>query len=238
MKKYLSLVLLFSITIFTYGQYSNSTLKDIKKQNRIKAHNFIKSELGERIFFNNFVFFQTDILTKDGLTCYDLNNNSEPYKAIVKYNLSIPAFSFYTEISVVCNINNDSIYFQNPERIPPFILDSSCTRFIQFKDLLSIVESKNGKIKDWSNISWKSNYNYTYKKFVYDIKIRTKQSKLFKYRKYNLFIIDAYTGEIISQKLNVKRKYFKKKFENKRQWVEVIIESNESGIVYNYIYGM
>ncbi len=140
-----------------------------------------------------------------------MNTSSPNYNYIISsYNLTIRGFSTdeLSHIYVVHDILKDSLYFYQPERIPPFIMNKSTNNFITNELLLNIIQSYYTRLSTWKKVNEKTEITFRYSSkcniYVFEILIILKKDRKGNIKKFRNIIIDAYNGNIVDDNITNK----------------------------------
>lgn len=152
------------------------------------------------------------------LKATDLNYNY----LIITYNLSIRGFDMdqFSQIHLVHDVRNDSLYFSQPERIPSFILNNDSSIFIPNDILLNLIQGYYPKLSNWKKINEKTRIRNRYsskcKKYVFDVSIILKRTKKGQIKKVRQLIIDSLNGNVLDDYISDDYIHFEEEILNVR----------------------
>jgi hypothetical protein len=133
-----------------------------------------------------------------------INTSLSNYDYVIfSYNLTIRGFSTdeLSRIYLVHDILNDSFYFYQPERIPPFIMNKNTNNFITNELLLKIIQGYYSRLSTWKKVDEKTDITLRYSSkcniYVFEIKKVLKKGRKGLIKKYRNIIVDAYNGDIV-----------------------------------------
>jgi len=133
-----------------------------------------------------------------------MNTSLSNYNYVISsYNLTLRGFSTdeLSQIYLIHDIYKDSLFFYQPERIPPFIMNKNPNNFITNELLLKIVQGHYSRLSTWKKINEKTEITFRYSSkcdiYVFEIIIILKKDRQGNIKKLRDLIIDAYNGNIV-----------------------------------------